>query len=165
MKNHFAQNKVANFLEIAQEVNYFVWPWLEENIYKKKYLELINHGEKQPLGSFTLKAKLKKLIKMFKKWLEKFEVEEVDFSFEKLNDNNTLNRYQAIISTSGEKLEQICSEIPSSLKQENQCLIVPFEEKVYLIKPLDNELDLKDVESCLEGEDEHITVEISNSMN
>ena len=82
------------------------------------------------------------LKEMFKKGFEKFEVVDADFSFEKLNDDNSLNKYQAVLSTAGKKLEQICSDIPNSLKKENRCLIVPFDEKVYLIKPLDIETNL-----------------------
>lgn len=166
LKNDFAENEVANYLDKASKVNnYFVWAWLEHNIYEDKYLDLINHGEKEALGSFTKKAQPKKLKEMLKNGLEKFEVVEVEFSIEKLSDDISLNKYQAILSTAGKKLEQICSDIPNSLKQENRCLIVPFDEKVYLIQPLDNETNLEDVESCLEGEEELISIEISNSMN
>jgi len=100
---------------------------------------------------------------LFKKGLEIFEVQETNFNFEKLNEDANLNIFQAVLSTSGKKLSKMSSQIPPSLKSETNCLIVPFEEKVYLIKPIDFEFDLQDVDSCIESE--AITVDLSNSMN
>lgn len=93
---------------------------------------------------------------MFKKGLKKFEVVETDFSIDKVSEDGSLNWYQAVLSTAGEKLNKICSKIPESLKSKNNCLIVPFEQKIHLIKPKEVEIDLQDVETCLGDDDELI---------